>query len=174
MEDNKDIAIPQKWSDITLDPNTLKTEDGWGTWDGEVTISMKTISDWEYEFSQTPDNVSSDDIQDLRQKGCEVESYLISVKWRVHFLYKCCKADFEQWKSRTASGYALGAAGKEPSEAARDRMIYGEEKYHQFQVSLAKLESMEGWCEDKLRSIRDSIKCLGDTIQLRIQAHPSV
>lgn len=161
--------LPTQWSDLAIDEEEIQQLDS------SPSVSMKCVTDWIAEANVTLDNISSDNIADIIQRGVTTQDYLIAVKCRMEYLYKTQDLAYHKWKSKTMSEYgAPGAGQKPPSESARERMVIVEEQYQIHKNFLIRLETIDGWCEKTLWSLRDRIKLLGYRIQIRLQTQPKL
>lgn len=158
--DNK--QFPTVWTELFLDMDKISSLDN------EPTLSIKDFPLWIDEYHKMPADASLDEIDALLRQGAVLLDYLPTVKWRVSCMYELHKLKADIWKSRTTTNYT----GEKLSEAARERMVVLEDEYQLFQNGIIRLRVMQGWCEDMMRSFRDSIMALYTLLKVRGNEQP--
>ena len=152
MQDVDGKKFPTVWSDLFLNFDSVKDMDT------ESTISVKCVTDWIEEFNNMKETNSGDAVDDLYKRGCILNDYLPSVKWRIHNMNAKHNLEYSTWKSRTTTGYVAEIGQKEPSEAARERRVILEKDYQSYKNELISLETMEGWCDDMVKALRENLQ----------------
>lgn len=169
MKEINGMQFPTVWSDLAIDPEIVERQGGL---DSEPTISIACLMDWIEEYVNLADNVSLDVVDDLLKRGCAFQDYLVSVKTRIHALHKLRKKLYDTWKAQVTSNYAPDPGEKKISEASRERRVILEEDWQLHQNFIIRLESMENWSEDMLRSFREHLRELDLRIQIRLKSQP--
>ena len=165
MQEINGRQFPTEWKDLFLE---FKDDSVYS----DVSISIKDIPIWLDEYHHIPDNVSVDALDDLLHRGNQLASYLVTVKWKIHHMFSTYELAFDVWRSATMGSYSGGGVAKDPSEAARERMVMVEPEYEMRRNVLARLETMEGWSTDMTKALWQATSQLGYTISNKLKEQP--
>jgi len=136
MKEISSKQFPTVWSELFLEFENIK-----GKVDTDQSISFKDIIEWitEYNNLNFNDTMSGNVLDDLTKRGKVLHTFLNTVKEKIKHMHGSEELSFSVWSATTKTNYSGGGTAKDPSEAARDRMLLVDVEYQTRKTVLIRL-----------------------------------
>jgi len=155
--------FPTVWSELFLTFEDVK-----GKVDTDQSISFKDIIEWITEYNSLnfeKDTMNGNLLDDLTKKGKVLHTFLNTVKEKIKHMHGSEELSFNVWCANTKTNYT-GGGTKDPSEAARDRMLLIDKEYQTRKTILIRLLVMVETADSLLWDMNGMIS----HIQVKLEA----